>query len=56
MNRIDFSNYSFKALTTEAKNEPTFETAEKITLKPSYTKEDTADFIHTKYRSGFAPF
>jgi len=56
MNRIDFSNYSFKALKTESKNEPTFETAEKITLKPSYTKEDTANFIHTKYRSGFAPF
>jgi methylmalonyl-CoA mutase len=56
MNRIDFSNYSFKALKTEIKNEPTFETAEKITLKPSYSKEDTVDFIHTKYHSGFAPF
>lgn len=56
MNRIDFSNYSFKTLKTETKNEPTFETAEKITLKPIYYQEDTANFIHTKYRSGFAPF
>lgn len=56
MNRIDFSNYSFKALKTEIKSEPTFETAEKITLKPTYSKADTENFTHTKYRSGFAPF
>jgi len=56
MNRIDFSNYSFIDLGSENKSEPTFETAEKIILKPTYSKVDTENFTHTAFRSGFAPF
>ena len=36
-------------------NENTFQTAEKIDVKPTYTKEDIADLEHLGFGAGFAP-
>ena len=36
-------------------NENTFQTAEKINVKPTYTKEDIADLEHLGFGAGFAP-
>ena len=39
----------------EAKATSSFETAEKIDIKPTYTKEDIADLEHLGFGAGFAP-
>ena len=39
----------------EAKGTSSFETAEKIDIKPTYTKEDIADLEHLGFGAGFAP-
>lgn len=40
---------------SEVTNENTFQTAEKIDVKPTYTKEDIADLEHLGFGAGFAP-
>lgn len=40
---------------SEVANENTFQTAEKIDVKPTYTKEDIADLEHLGFGAGFAP-
>ena len=40
---------------SEMANENTFQTAEKIDVKPTYTKEDIADLEHLGFGAGFAP-
>ena len=40
---------------SEVANENTFQTAEKIDVKPTYTKEDISDLEHLGYGAGFAP-
>ncbi|SEQ09298.1 methylmalonyl-CoA mutase [Flavobacterium urocaniciphilum] len=40
---------------SEMTNENTFQTAEKIEVKPTYTKEDIADVEHLGFGAGFAP-
>ena len=40
---------------SEVTNENTFQTAEKIEVKPTYSKEDIADVEHLGFGAGFAP-
>ena len=40
---------------SEVANENTFQTAEKIDVKPTYTKEDISDLEHLGFGAGFAP-
>lgn len=40
---------------SEMTNENTFQTAEKIDIKPTYTKEDISDIEHLGFGAGFAP-
>ena len=40
---------------SEMTNENTFQTAEKIEVKPTYTKEDISDLEHLGFGAGFAP-
>jgi methylmalonyl-CoA mutase len=59
----DFKNISFeqlventpKATKSKAENLPNWETAEKITVKPSFTEEDTKDFDYSGFVAGIAP-
>lgn len=58
MKRIDFSHTALDFHLEKAEKQivDTLDTAEKITLKNTYTKEDIAKVEHTKFVSGVAPY
>ncbi len=57
MSRVDFQNTQPKNIESRsAKQEPIFETAEKIALQNFYTSKDTENVEHLNFGAGSAPF
>jgi methylmalonyl-CoA mutase len=58
MKKIDFSNISWKEAVPDqlAQAQETYQTAENITLKSFYQKDDIANTEHLGYVSGIAPY